>query len=250
MSYFIYPSWPSCSHVSGLSTTRMGGQSEGAYSSFNLGAHVGDMPEHVKENRRLFYERANLPDSPFYLNQTHSVDVAIISNGQISTQNADAVYTCEPNRVCAVLTADCLPVLFCSKDGLEVAASHAGWRGLSSGILENTIKCFKNSPEDIMAWFGPAIGSTAFEVGKDVYDAFVQYDPSAHCAFSLITESAEQEKYLANIYQLARLRLNALGLYDIFGGEYCTVKQNEKFYSYRKEGQTGRMLSAIWIKSH
>ena len=159
---------------------------------------------------------------------------------------ADAVYTNQPNQVCLVMTADCLPVLFTNKQGTEVAAAHAGWRGLCDGVLEETVKCFQSAPEEIIAWFGPAIGPNAFQVGKEVIEQFMAFDPIAETAFRPVPN--ESGKYLGNLYQIATQRLNKLGITQIYGGEHCTFNEKESFFSYRRDGQTGRMASLIWIK--
>ncbi len=159
---------------------------------------------------------------------------------------ADAVYTNQPNQVCLVMTADCLPVLFTNKQGTEVAAAHAGWRGLCDGVLEETVKCFQSAPEEIIAWFGPAIGPNAFQVGKEVIEQFMAFDPITETAFR--PDPNEAGKYLGNLYQIATQRLNKLGITQIYGGEHCTFIEKETFFSYRRDGKTGRMASLIWIK--
>lgn len=244
---FITPNWPVPKHIKCLTTTRQGGLSDSPFDSFNLGVHVGDEISCVEANRLKLMHIANLPSSPQWLSQTHSTTVAQIDKGIIDTTHADAVYTQEVNQICAVLTADCLPVLFCSDNGDEIAAAHAGWRGLADGILENTVAKFKTNTDKIMAWFGPAIGPSAFEVGQDVFDAFVGQNAKLVEGFKLIDDQDHLEpKYIANIYLLAKIKLNALGIINIFGGDYCTVNETELFYSYRRDGKTGRMASLIW----
>ncbi|SES73615.1 peptidoglycan editing factor PgeF [Thorsellia anophelis] len=248
---YITPNWHAPSNVCGLTTTRLGGLSDAPFDSFNLGAHVGDEAGCVEANRLKLMHIADLPHMPNWLNQTHSVSVATIKSGQLSTVDADAVYTNEINTVCAILTADCLPVLFVNKAGNEIAAAHAGWRGLVNGILENTINCFNANPQDILVWFGPAIGPKYFEVGQDVFDAFLNID--SECAFAFQPcinhddQSLDKPKYLANLYSLAKHRLMRCGLSDFYGADRCTASESEYFYSYRRDNKTGRMATLIWL---
>ena len=210
-----------------------------------LGDHVGDDKSAVKTNRTLLVEKFGLPQKPIFLTQTHSTRVLQLP---YSGQNleADAVYTNVPNQVCVVMTADCLPVLFTTTSGNEVAATHAGWRGLCDGVLEETVKYFQAKPEDIIAWFGPAIGPKAFQVGIDVVEKFVAVDEKAKLAFQ--PDAIEEGKYLSNLYQIATQRLNNLGITQIYGGNHCTFNEKEKFFSYRRDNQTGRMASVIWFE--
>lgn len=244
MPALILPQWPQPESVRSCSTTRQGGVSLPPYASLNLGSHVADSPEHVAINRQRIIEIASLPAAPHWLEQVHSTDVARLTRQTPHhTLRADAAYTDEPGVVCAAMSADCLPVLFCSQAGDEVAAAHAGWRGLNAGILENTISAFRARPENIMAWFGPAIGPQQFEVGNEVREAFMASDPLAASAFT-----PRGEKYLADIYLLARLRLQAVGVSHIFGGDCCTVSDPSQFFSYRRDGITGRLASLIWLR--
>lgn len=247
----IYPDWNAPKNVHALTSTRLGGVSLPPYHSLNLGTHVGDKLEHVLLNRTRIIQAKHIPAQPQWLNQTHSNNVVNLSHNEIIQSNqkiihADGAYTQQTKQVCVVLTADCLPVLFCSKNGDEVAAAHAGWRGLCHGILENTVQHFQCDPNDILAWFGPAIGPDRFEVGQEVKDQFEAQHSDAASAFTLIDPI--NKKYLANIYQLAQQRLNRLGITKISGGEYCTYRQSDLFYSYRREKQTGRMASIIWFE--
>jgi len=244
MSLLIQPQWPQPASVRSCATTREGGVSLPPYGSLNLGSHVGDSPEHVALNRQQLIELGGLPASPHWLEQVHGTDVVRLSSQTplIPTQIADAAYTREPGVVCAAMTADCLPVLFCSKNGDEVAAAHAGWRGLCVGVLENTVACFEAAPAEIMAWMGPAIGPAHFEVGGEVRDAFLAENSNASVAFT-----PAGTKFRADIYLLARLRLQAAGLTAIYGGECCTVTDSTTFYSYRRDGITGRLASLIWL---
>lgn len=242
----LFPDWPAPHTVCAVSTKRGGGNSIGVYQGFNLGDHVGDEPSRVAANRQLFCQRAKMPQPPLWLQQVHGIEVArpdfiTLPAGQPLV--ADAAYSCAPQHVCVVMTADCLPLLVCDKAGQEVAAIHAGWRGLAAGVIEQTLGHFRAAPQDIMAWLGPAIGPEAFEVGAEVKAAFVAQDPAAEQAFNALG----QGKYLADIYQLARQRLAALGVTAIYGGEHCTYHQAQDFFSYRRDGQTGRMATAIWL---
>ena len=247
MSNLIVPEWKvDAGPVRALCTTRRGGASQAPYGDgaggpgLNLGQHVGDDAAHVSANRASL--RALLPSDPVWLNQVHGADV--VDAGTVSgVPDADASFATTPGVVCAVLTADCLPVLFCDLSGQVVAAAHAGWRGLAAGVLGNTVARMRDAgAQQIQAWLGPAIGSRRFEVGVDVLQAFAGLDPAGR-HFALQANG----KYLADIYALARLALHACGV-DLFaGGDFCTVEDAPRFYSYRRDGVTGRMASLIWI---
>ena len=239
----ITPNWHAPEHIRAFTTVRTGGVSQVPFDSFNLGDHVGDNPTDVQHNRRLLVEQFGLPHFPLFLTQTHSTRVIRLPYDGDNLE-ADAVYTDQPNQVCLVMTADCLPVLFYSKDGKEVAAAHAGWRGLCDGVLENTVAEFSCSPADIWAWLGPAIGPNAFQVGKEVIEQFCAFDPQAEQAF--IADPTTSGKFLGNLYQIAQQRLRKLGITEISGGEHCTFTEQERFFSYRRDKQTGRMASIIW----
>lgn len=241
---FIAPHWQAPNNVIALSTARKGGYSLAPYDSFNLGLHVGDEQHLVEKNRQLLIEQGNLPHYPKFLNQIHSTQVIELPNND-EVINADAAYTNQANQVCLVMTADCLPVLFTTQKGDEVAAAHAGWRGLCEGILENTVAKFSCPKNEIIAWLGPAISQQYFQVGEEILDAFLVHDPHSTQAF--IADRTESGKYFADLYQLARFRLNALGINKIFGGEFCTYSGKDKFFSYRRDKQTGRMASLIWF---
>lgn len=245
MSSLLLPDWPAPASVKACSTLRTGGVSLPPYDSLNLGTHVGDELASVLENRQRLVKYAHLPQMPHWLEQVHGTDVVHLVAGQNSESRyvADAVYSHQPQQVCAVMTADCLPVLFCSRSGDEVAAAHAGWRGLCAGVLESTVRQFSAAPAEIMAWLGPAIGPQAFEVGSDVRDAFMAREPVAREAFVAQTGG----KYLADIYHLARLRLRLAGISQIYGGDLCTLSDRSRFFSYRRDGITGRMASLIWL---
>lgn len=241
----INPNWNVPKNIHAFTTTREEGVSLVPYLSFNLGDHVGDDKSAVKTNRTLLVEKFGLPQKPIFLTQTHSTRVLQLPYSEQNLE-ADAVYTNVPNQVCVVMTADCLPVLFTTTSGNEVAATHAGWRGLCDGVLEETVKYFQAKPEDIIAWFGPAIGPKAFQVGIDVVEKFVAVDEKAKLAFQ--PDAIEEGKYLSNLYQIATQRLNNLGITQIYGGNHCTFNEKEKFFSYRRDNQTGRMASVIWFE--
>ena len=234
--------WPANPRVRTLVTTRHGGVSAASYASLNLGLHVGDQEAQVLRNRELL--RQQLPNEPVWLNQVHGILVqqAELARG---TVDADASYTRQTGTVCAIMTADCLPVLLTDRSGSVVAAAHAGWRGLCNGVLEASIAAMGVAPEELMAWLGPAIGPDAFEVGPEVRQAFMHQDEASQQAFSPISE----DKYLADIYQLARLRLAKSGVGAVYGGKFCTVIDRDRFFSYRRDGRTGRMASLIWLQS-
>ncbi|NHB92481.1 purine nucleoside phosphorylase YfiH [Photorhabdus cinerea] len=242
MTSLIFPNWPQPTTVKTCSSTRLGGISLPPYDSLNLGKHVGDNPDVVDQNRQILAEVAELPQQPVWLEQVHGTRVVRLNGQPVENNKADAVYTNILGQVCAVMTADCLPVLFCSSDGDEIAAAHAGWRGLCAGVLENTIRQFKAKPDQIQAWLGPAISAKEFEVGNEVMDAFVVQNSDLSKAFVHFGE-----KYLADIYLLAKLKLQSIGVKAIFGGAECTVNNKEKFFSYRRDGITGRMATLIWL---
>ena len=238
---FLIADWPAPANVKTLITTRNGGVSQGVYQSLNLGSHVGDNPDAVQRNREIVQEQVGLPVA--YLNQIHSTIVVNAVEALGNTPDADASVDNTGKAACAAMTADCLPVLFCNKAGTVVAAAHAGWRGLAGGVLQNTIAAMKVPPVEIMAYLGPAISADAFEVGQDVFDAFCAPMPEAADAF----EDIGGGKYLADIYALARLVLRREGVNMIYGGTHCTVLERDTFFSYRRDGMTGRMASLIWL---
>ncbi|MBY6188047.1 polyphenol oxidase [Marinobacter hydrocarbonoclasticus] len=233
--------WPAPTGVQAISTERLGGHSVPPFDSLNLGTHVGDDAERVAANRSALQIQAGLPNEPVWLEQVHGTRVLTLPCGDVVA--ADASYSKQPGQVCAVMTADCLPVLFCDADGREVAAAHAGWRGLVDGVLEATLAKFQASPDRILAWLGPAIGPGAFEVGAEVRQQFVAADASAGTAFVAQGDG----KYLADLYTLARQRLARAGVTRVYGGERCTHTESERFFSYRRDGQTGRQASLIWL---
>ncbi|NOZ51647.1 MAG: peptidoglycan editing factor PgeF [Gammaproteobacteria bacterium] len=246
---WVCPDWPAPANVRAYSTTRQGGNSTGAYASMNLGDHVKDDHGIVQYNRRYLTQVLQLPSEPCWLFQTHSSVVVDIGVNQRPNQNADAALARRPGLVCVTLTADCLPILICNQQGTQVAAVHAGWRGLAGGIIENTVAALLQyggyQPGQFLAWLGPAIGPAAFEVADDVRNAFIQFNQCAKTAFVPLTGN----KWLANMYLLAQQCLNRLGIEQVHGGEFCTVTQYQQYYSYRRDGNTGRMASLIWLDS-
>ena len=240
LRHLITPDWPAPANVRALQTTRKGGVSDSPYASFNLGSHVGDNPLAVSRNRMLLAPL--LPSEPVWLNQVHGITVADAGHAGCLPQ-ADASVSTHPGAVCVVMTADCLPILLCDEQGSVVGAAHAGWRGLCDGVIEATVSAMNVPAPTLMAWLGPAIGSTVFEVGDEVRTAFVAKQPQAAKAFV----AAAEGKWMADICQLARLRLQALGIHRIYGGDLCTYSDDQRFYSYRRDGVTGRMATFIWI---
>ena len=241
----IRPDWPAPDRVRAASTTRLGGVSQPPWHSLNLGAHVRDNPQHVTENRaRLANELSPEPAAFGWLSQVHGIGLVTLPVDGIP--EADASTTTETGQVCAILTADCLPVLLCDRAGTQVAAAHAGWRGLCAGILEQVVASFTAPSAEIIAWLGPAIGPVHFEVGSEVRDAFMEADDRASEAFS--TSGARSEHFMADIYCLARQRLETAGVSAVYGGDLCTVSDPQRFYSYRRDGQTGRMATLIWLE--
>ena len=235
---WIEPDWPAPDGVRAASTLRPGGVSRGAYAGLNLGVHVGDDPAHVAANRRLLREALNLPAEPVWLNQNHGVEV--IRADAPARLTGDAAVTRRAGIVCAVMTADCLPILLCDRAGIGVAAVHAGWRGLAGGVVEAAVAALNRS--DLMAWLGPAIGPAAFEVGDEVRAAFLGRSGTCADAFHANGEA----HWLADLYQLARRVLQRAGVCNIYGGEYCTYSDPDRFFSYRRDGLTGRMATLIW----
>lgn len=235
---WLVPDWPAPSQIGCAVTLRDGGVSTGSYASWNLALHVGDDPEKVAENRRLLCQRLCLPAEPVWLNQVHGNRIVPIGPDRTDTPTADASFTCHPGTVCAVLTADCLPILL--TDGHTVAAVHGGWRSLAAGVLDRivTLPSWHRPP---LAWLGPAIGPAAFEVGPEVRTAFLARDLSLAYAFHPC-----RDRYLADLYQIATLILQSHGITEIFGGGFCTYSDSEHFFSYRRDGVCGRMATLIW----
>lgn len=236
----IIPDWPAPQNVKALQTTRRGGVSAAPYDSLNLGDHVGDAPQAVARNRQLLAPL--FPSEPVWLKQVHGTMVVNAGAADCLPQ-ADACIATRSGAVCVVMTADCLPVLLCDDSGSVVGAAHAGWRGLCDGVIEQTVRTMNVPPQTLMAWFGPAIGPQAFEVGEEVRAAFVARQPQAEVAF----RPGAPGKWLADIYLLARQRLEALGIARIHGGGLCTCTDGERFFSYRRDGATGRMGTFVWL---
>jgi YfiH family protein len=244
----ITPDWLAPANVRAFSSTRQGGVSATPWDHLNLGDHVGDRPLHVTENRQRLAGYLDLPAQSFaWLNQVHGTVVVKVTAQNLSQlPSADASFTREPGVVCAILTADCLPVILCDRAGTVVGAAHAGWRSLCGGVLENLIAQMAEPAENLMAWLGPAIGPGQFEVGPEVRQAFVSHSPQASNAFA--TQGARSGHFMADIYQLAKQRLQQAGVNSIKGGGFCTVSDSNRFYSYRRDGQTGRMATLIALQ--
>lgn len=257
---WIKPTWPAPSQVKAFSTVRTGGVSAKPFDSFNLGNHVGDDPRSVAENRNILSQGLRLPETPRWINQVHGTDIIDLENYPVTSlpnlPNADASISFKPHQVALVLTADCLPILLCDQKASCIAAIHAGWRGLAAGIIQRAVEKLKCDPSSLMAWLGPAIGPTAFEVGQEVKEAFsLAGDEKAFKALTSTsgktsgkTSGQTPGKWLADLYILARLRLAHLGIQNIYGGEYCTFKEEDKFFSYRRANPTGRQATIIWLE--
>jgi len=242
MADWLVPAWPVPANVRALQTLRTGGCSTVPWDSFNLGDHVGDSPTHVAANRTRL--RQLLPAEPLWLKQVHGI-TAVDADFEANLLEADAAYARQPGKGRGVRAAGCLPGLFGGRGGTVVAAAHAGWRGLVAGVLEATISKMGVPGSELLAWLGPAIGPDCFEVGDEVRAAFIDCDPAAASAFS----PRQPGKWLADIYRLARQRLLMAGVESISGGDFCTVSDIERFFSYRRDGTTGRMASLIWLNT-
>jgi YfiH family protein len=237
---WIVPDWPAPRRVRALVTTRAGGTSRGPYASLNLGAHVGDDPAAVERNRERL--RAALPADPVWLQQVHGAEVVDAATAP-PLARADAATARTRHVVCAVLTADCVPVLLAGRDGDAVAIAHAGWRGLAAGVIEAAVARMGVAAASVIAWLGPAIGPRAYEVGPEVRAAFVRGDAAAAAAFA----PRRDDRFLADLFLLARQRLAAAGVAAVYGGGHCTYTEAERFYSYRRAPATGRFASLVWI---
>ena len=250
MTAWLDADWPAPPGVRALTTTRHGlGMSQVPFDSFNLGIRCGDDAEAVIENRRQLEAAVGLPASPHWLKQVHGVEVVRFltpppaSAGEGEVQ-ADAAVTTTPGTVLAILTADCLPVVFAARDGSEVAAAHAGWRGLADGMLEATVAAMKTPADDIVAWLGPAAGPDAYEIGEEVFNAFVSRDARASAAFA----PTRPGHWNVDLYALARRRLAAVGVTDVHGGGLCTISDPARFFSHRRDRRSGRMATLAWIE--
>lgn len=245
----IAPDWPAPAHVKTVSTTRIGGCSLTPYDSFNLALHTDDETDRVLRNRVVLREYFHLPAEPVWLNQVHGNQVVLLENlpGPSVTIDADASLTRQAGRVCAVMTADCLPVFLSDREGSVVAIAHAGWKGLLAGVITETVEAMAVEPGEVLVWLGPAIGEQAFIVGGEVRQAFEEKDARYLAAFRPESEN----HWLCDIYQLARIELSMLGIEHVYGGGLCTYTDEKQFYSYRRDGaETGRMAHCIWIEPH
>ncbi len=239
---WITPDWPAPARVRALSSLRTGGVSLGVYASLNLGDHVGDAPEAVAENRRRLAAPAGLPSEPTWLRQAHRAQVADL-DAPAPVLAADAAITRQGGPVCAILTADCLPLLFADERGEAVGAAHAGWRGLAAGVLESTVRALGVQPRNLIAWIGPGIGPRHYEVGAEVRAACAASDPAAQAAF----RERPNGRYLADLPRLARTRLESIGIERIFGAAVCTYSDENRYFSHRRDGQCGRQATLIWL---
>ncbi|MGF1614930.1 MAG: peptidoglycan editing factor PgeF [Gammaproteobacteria bacterium] len=242
-AHWITPDWPAPRCVRAFTTTRQGGASRPPWIGLNLAHHVGDDPAAVARNRSLLVQAAKLPATPRWLNQVHGTTVVRAGAGIETDPEADGIIADEAGELCAVLTADCLPVLLCERAGRCVAAAHAGWRGLAAGILEATIAALGAPADHLLAWLGPAISARCFEVGEEVRERFMKQDSRAAQAFC----RTSRQRWQADLYHLARQRLAAVGVHRVYGGAFCTYTDAKHFYSYRRDGRTGRMASIIWL---
>lgn len=246
----ISPDWPAPDKVVAFSTVRTGGCSEGRFAGLNLGDHVGDNEARVARNRNDFIAQLPPETSVQWLTQDHGTNVIMAPHRAVQPV-ADGAWTSHIGVACTIMTADCLPVLFCARDGGVVAAVHAGWRGLCAGILEVCIAKMGVPTQSLLAWMGPAIGPTAFEVGDEVRQQFLEHDPLSDShgllqCFKPVPNSPGH--FLADLYGLAALRMRSAGVVDIYGGDFCTYGDARRFYSFRRDGQTGRMATTIAIK--
>ena len=237
---WIPASWPAPAHVRAGCTTRLGGMSQGPYASLNLALHVQDDPQAVHGNRQRLRKFLGLPTEPRWLTQVHG---CVVAQDDASQHEADASLSRLPGNVCAVLTADCLPVLLCDRAGSVVAAVHAGWRGLAAGIISKSVTLLGVPMNEVLVWLGPAIGAQAFEVGPEVRAAFLSRAPGYSAAFV----AGASDRWHMDIYTAARIELALLGVETVYGGGLCTYADQARFYSYRRDGQTGRMASLIWL---
>ncbi|MGQ9660319.1 MAG: peptidoglycan editing factor PgeF [Thermochromatium sp.] len=243
----IVPDWPAPASVRACTTTRLGGVSRGPFASLNLGDQVGDDPRHVAHNRDILCSHLGLPAAPLWLRQVHGCEVARADCPVAPVPAADAAIATTPGVVCAVTTADCLPLLLCDDQGTCVSAVHAGWRGLVGGVLERAVAAMAVAPERLLVWMGPAIGPEAFEVSPEVRAAFVAEHPESDVAFRPSPSATQEARWLADLFELARLRLARLGIERVYGGGDCTFSQPRRFFSYRRDGTTGRLASLIWL---
>ncbi|MDO4708875.1 MAG: peptidoglycan editing factor PgeF [Pseudomonadota bacterium] len=247
MPPWITAHWPAPPGVSAITTTRTGaGVSAAPFAAFNMGSRSGDELAAVAENRRQLQRLLALPAAPHWLRQVHGVQVARIIDAASNEPEADAAVTAARGQVLAILTADCLPVVFAARDGSEIGAAHAGWRGLAAGVLERTIAAMQTAPRHLLAWLGPAASARHYEIGAEVRTAFIGQDAAAAGCFA----ATRPGHWKVDLYALARQRLIAAGMSAdaIYGGEHCTIHEADKFYSYRRDGRTGRMATLVWMQ--
>lgn len=242
---WLVPDWPAPAHVGALSTSRHGGHSEPPYDTLNIGNRVEDDPARVARNRATLLAACSGARSLQWVHQVHGVRCIDAVADSTDEPEADASQTRTPGIGCAVGTADCLPVLFCDRAGSWVAAAHAGWRGLCDGVLESTLETFDGAPADVLAWLGPCIGPHSFEVGDDVRDAFCLADEAAAGCFRPLGDSPRQ--WLGDLPAIARQRLARAGVESVSGGNWCTVEDPGNYFSFRRDGVTGRMASVVWL---
>lgn len=234
--------WAAPPNIRAVTTTRDGGVSQADFAAFNLGAHVGDDAIHVATNRSILRDALHLPSEPIWLNQTHSTRCVLVESPDVN-RNADAAITRQPKHVLAIMTADCLPIVLCDQQGTEIAAIHAGWRGLAQGILDNTTMLMQNAMQQCIAWIGPAICGRCYETGAEVLDQFVTHYPFAPQAFTRI-----DQQWYADLPKMATLILNELGIGAVYPSHACTFEENSQYYSYRRAAQTGRIATLIWFQ--
>lgn len=246
-SELIQPDWPAPEQVAAVVTTRLlPGQSKAPFDAFNLGSRCGDDADAVAANRDHLRHLAGLPNPPHWLRQVHGTDVYRADGAEsgATEPQADAAVSSVPGAVLTILSADCLPVLFAARNGCEIAAAHAGWRGLAGGVLEATVATMQTAPQDILVWLGPAAGPGRYEVGDEVRSAFITTDPAAGDCF----QPTRPGHWLVDLYALARQRLAAVGVCAVTGGDFCTISDATRFYSHRRDGRSGRMASLIWLR--
>ncbi len=234
--------WPAPKNIRAGTSLRTGGHSLSPYSSLNLAQHVGDAPDNVNNNRKIVNDYLNLPSEPYWLNQTHSSEIINLDNVHKS-RKADGSFTSNRKNICTILTADCVPVLFCNKNGTKIAAIHAGWKGICGGIIEKAIKKFPE-PEHLLVWIGPCISSEYYEVGKDVYESCLTHSDSTQIAFEQITN----EHWYANLVKIVKILCENSRVGAIYECGLCTFKRDDLFFSYRRDGKTGRTASMIWME--
>lgn len=243
-SHYLIPDWPAPTQVKAYTTLRSGGHSKAPFDSFNFSDRDGDDTVAIAANQQQLMQELGLKNQPVWSDQVHGIEAVQADTVKHTKPQADAFYTSAPNVVCAVLAADCLPLMLCNETGTQVAAIHAGWRGLANGVIEATVNKLTNPGEQWMAWLGPAIGPTIFEVGDEVRAQFLKIDGQAELAFTATSNG----KWLADIYKLAKQRLTKCGIIRVYGGDFCTYSDPQRFYSYRRDqGKTGRMASIIWL---